>query len=64
MNIKLLTKSAVMAALAFVAMGVTSCDQRKFRVEGTITDAKDSTLYFENMSLNGATAPLRLMFSK
>lgn len=56
MNIKLLTKSAVMAALAFVAMGVTSCDQRKFRVEGTITDAKDSTLYFENMSLNGAVA--------
>lgn len=39
------------AALAVVLMG--SCDNRKFHVDGTIADAKDSVLYFENMSLDG-----------
>ncbi len=56
MKIKLLTKCALMAALAFATVGFTSCNGRKFHVEGTITGAKDSTLYFENMSLNGAVA--------
>ena len=51
-----ITKSAVMAALALAVLGVTSCNQRKFRVEGAITGAKDSTLYFENMNLNGPVA--------
>lgn len=31
----------------------TSCTEKKFHVSGTITDAKDSLLYFENMGLNG-----------
>ena len=35
-------------------MGAVSCSNKKFEVSGNITDAKDSLLYFENMSLNGA----------
>ena len=34
--------------------GVTSCNEKKFHIDGTITGATDSTLYFENMSLDGA----------
>ena len=40
-------------AVAVAAIGVTSCTEKKFHVEGNVTGAKDSTLYFENMSLNG-----------
>ena len=40
-------------AVAVAAMSVTSCTEKKFHVEGNVTGAKDSTLYFENMSLNG-----------
>ena len=36
----------VMAAFAFVA-----CSEKKFHVEGSIENAKDSLLYFENISL-------------
>ncbi|MDY5313635.1 MAG: DUF4369 domain-containing protein, partial [Prevotella sp.] len=42
-----------LAALFVAALTITSCTQKKFRVSGTITDAKDSLLYFENMGLNG-----------
>ena len=41
----------VIAAVAVVAMA--SCSQKKFHVEGQITNAKDSVLYFENISLTG-----------
>lgn len=34
--------------------GVTSCNEKKFHIDGTITGAADSTLYFENMGLDGA----------
>lgn len=37
-----------------IVLGICSCTSRKFQVSGTISDAKDSILYFENMSLNGA----------
>ena len=40
--------SLVMAALAF-----TACSEKKFHVEGSIENAKDSLLYFENISLEG-----------
>ena len=43
-----------MGFIALSAIGMTSCDNRKFHVNGTIENAADSTLYFENMSLNGA----------
>lgn len=42
------------AAFAFIAAwSASSCTESKFQVEGNITDAKDSVLYFENMGLDG-----------
>ena len=41
------------AAAALLAAAFGSCDNKKFRVSGAITEAKDSVLYFENMSLDG-----------
>ena len=38
----------IVAALAF-----TSCSNKKFHINGNITEAKDSILYLENISLNG-----------
>ena len=38
----------MVAALAF-----TSCNNKKFHINGNITEAKDSMLYLENISLNG-----------
>lgn len=51
-----LTHLPVLVAAALMAVGLASCDNKKFRVDGTITDAKDSVLYFENMSLDGPVA--------
>lgn len=45
-----------MATCALMAVALGSCDNKKFRVEGAITEAKDSVLYFENMSLDGPVA--------
>lgn len=45
-----------LAAAVIMAVGLASCDNRKFRVDGNIADAKDSVLYFENMSLDGPVA--------
>lgn len=44
-------KKFVIAAL--VVLGMASCGEKKFHVEGNITNAKDSVLYFENMGLAG-----------
>ena len=41
------------AVLTLVALSFASCNNKKFHVNGEISNAKDSTLYFENMSLNG-----------
>ena len=49
-----LTKTIYALAVALTMAGATSCADKKFEVEGNITNAKDSVLYFENMSLNGA----------
>lgn len=35
------------------AVCILSCTEKKFHVSGTIANAKDSLLYFENMGLNG-----------
>lgn len=51
-----LTHLPALVAAALMAVGLASCDNKKFRVDGTITDAKDSVLYFENMSLDGPVA--------
>ena len=44
-------KKYVIAALA--ALTMASCGEKKFHVEGNITNAKDSVLYFENIALTG-----------
>lgn len=49
-----LSRTIFAFACALATLGTTSCDNGKFKVSGNITDAKDSLLYFENMSLNGA----------
>lgn len=41
------------AALVLCLLAVASCSKNKFNVNGEITQAKDSVLYFENMSLDG-----------
>lgn len=46
---KLFSTAAIAAALACLA----SCTEEKFHIEGQITEAADSLLYFENMSLEG-----------
>ena len=46
-------KVAAFAFAALTALGFTSCNERKFHVEGNIENAADSVLYFENMGLNG-----------
>ena len=35
------------------ALALTSCNNKKFHINGNITEAKDSMLYLENLSLNG-----------
>ena len=36
---------------AVALLGMASCSEKKFHVEGNITNAKDSVLYFENVGL-------------
>lgn len=44
-------KKYVVMALAVLSMA--SCSEKKFHVEGHITEAKDSVLYFENIGIEG-----------
>ena len=46
---RLFSLGAIMMAALFLA----SCTGKKFHLSGNISNAKDSLLYFENMSLNG-----------
>ncbi len=39
--------------LTLVVLGMASCSEKKFHVEGSITNAKDSVLYLENIGLMG-----------
>lgn len=41
------------AFLTLAVLGMVSCSEKKFHVEGSITNAKDSVLYLENISLMG-----------
>ena len=43
-------------AITMIALALGACSKEKFHVKGVITNAKDSVLYFENMSLDGAVA--------
>lgn len=49
-----ISKTLSALAVSLMMLGAASCSNKKFEVSGNITDAKDSLLYFENMSLNGA----------
>lgn len=42
-----------MCTLALMAAMLTSCNNKKFHINGTVTEAKDFVLYLENMSLDG-----------
>ena len=53
MNIRLIKKHFALSLVALAMVGMTACNERKFHVDGAIENAADSTLYFENMSLNG-----------
>ena len=53
MKIKSLNSLFAIALAAVAVLGMASCNEKKFHVNGTIGNAADSTLYFENMSLNG-----------
>ena len=37
--------------IAIAVLGMASCSKNKFHVEGNITNAKDSVLYFEHVGL-------------
>lgn len=41
------------ATCAVAAVALTACTEGKFQIVGNITNAKDSVLYLENMSLDG-----------
>lgn len=41
--------------LALTVLAMVSCGEKKFHVEGTITDAKDSLLLFENVGIEEIT---------
>ena len=41
------------AVIMLAALAFTSCNNKKFHINGNITEAKDSMLYLENISLNG-----------
>lgn len=49
-----ISKTLSALAVSLMMLGAVSCSNKKFEVSGNISDAKDSLLYFENMSLNGA----------
>lgn len=49
-----ISKTLSALAVSLMMLGAVSCSNKKFEVSGNITDAKDSLLYFENISLNGA----------
>lgn len=53
MKIKPFNSLFAIALAAVAVLGMASCNEKKFHVNGTIGNAADSTLYFENMSLNG-----------
>lgn len=50
---KTILKLFYVCVIVVTTIGVSSCGRQKFHIEGNITDAKDSTLYFENVGLNG-----------
>ena len=56
MNNKKLSGLFYTAVIGVAVLSLGSCTEKKFNINGTITQAKDSVLYLENMSLNGPKA--------
>lgn len=56
MNNKKLSGLFYTAVMGVAVLSLGSCTEKKFNINGTITQAKDSVLYLENMSLNGPKA--------
>ena len=48
-----ITKLFSVTVIIVAALAMTSCNNKKFHINGNIADAKDSMLYLENISLNG-----------
>ena len=48
-----ITRIFSVAVIMVAALAFTSCNNKKFHINGNITEAKDSMLYLENISLNG-----------
>ncbi len=44
------------AAAMMVALGLASCGEKKFKIEGQVENAKDSLLYLESIGLEGPVA--------
>lgn len=53
---KALSSLRPMALFAIAAAVLCACENKRFNVSGEISNASDSTLYFENMSLDGPVA--------
>ena len=51
-----ITKLYSAAAVVMAALTFASCNNKKFHINGHITEAKDSMLYLENISLDGPVA--------
>ncbi len=56
MNNKKLSGLFYTTVMGVAVLSLGSCTEKKFNINGTITQAKDSVLYLENMSLNGPKA--------
>lgn len=48
-----ITRIFSVAVIMVAALALTSCHNKKFHINGNITEAKDSMLYLENIGLNG-----------
>ena len=48
-----ITRIFSVAVIMVAALAFTSCNNKKFHINGNITEAKDSMLYLENIGLNG-----------
>lgn len=53
MNIRTFSHSLLSAAVAAALLAVCSCEEERFHINGAITEAKDSVIYFEQMGLDG-----------
>jgi len=50
---KTISRLFSVAIIVLATISFSACSKQKFHVNGAITDAKDSILYFENISLKG-----------